>query len=137
MSEKSTAAQGSAAELPTIPFWGPTIALEPWRPLLAGNAEMSSALTDAVSRMGREWTDFVSRRLTEDLGFSQRLAVCKSPIEMWSAYVEFWQKAAEDYTHECTALTQCATAMLDTSAAAAQRRLRDAPIAAIPPAKAA
>ncbi|KAB2919812.1 MAG: phasin family protein [Hyphomicrobiaceae bacterium] len=136
MSDKTTAAQEPAAELPTIPFWGPAIVLEAWRPLLAGNAEMSGAVTDAFSRMGREWTDFVSRRLTEDLGLSQRLAACKSPMEMWSTYIEFWQKAAEDYARECAALTQCATAVLDTGAAA-QRRSRQTPMAAIPPAKAA
>ena len=66
---------GSARPIPNIPF-APALAPMLWNPFLAADAE---ALRE-FSTIAREWQDFVSRRLREDVTLAERLARCSSRL---------------------------------------------------------
>jgi len=51
--------------------------------------------------ISNEW-QALSRRVKEDLHLWQQLAGARTSEAMWSAYMGFWQEAAEDY---CEAVT--------------------------------
>jgi hypothetical protein len=50
--------------------------------------------------MNKEWTDFITRLLKEELALRQQIASCKTVQEMYSVYFEFIQKAVAHYQAE-------------------------------------
>ena len=66
----------------------------------------AAAYLDGANRLSSEWLDFVHRRLNADIHLSQRLLASKSSNDVWKAYFEFWQLAAEDYWKENVLMTK-------------------------------
>ena len=59
--------------------------------------------------MTSQWVNFVQRRMSENVQLWQRLTTSKTPSDMWSAYSNFWQVAAEDYWKQTAGVTQMMT----------------------------
>jgi Phasin protein len=93
------------------------ITLTAWSLLLTGANIQSVA---AVSAVAKEWQDFVSHRLKEDVEFLQRLTRSTGPEQIVSVYAEFWRKAGEEYTSEIGTMMKLATGMTNDMAIAAQ-----------------
>jgi hypothetical protein len=89
-----------AGTIPTLasnPFW-----------LGAPAAQFSTSAMGGFGRVSTEWLSFVHRRMGEDARLAVQLADAKSPFEFWGRYVDFLQKAAQDYWQEYTVLMQLA-----------------------------
>src|SRR5262245_49400954 len=61
---------------------------------------------DGCVAISDEWLAFLGRRVEEDLQLGEELASAPGPEALWAAYRKFWQKAFEDYRHECLKLGQ-------------------------------
>jgi hypothetical protein len=57
-----------------------------------------------------EWEVFAAQRVKEDLGLVQRIATARSPLDIWAAYADFWQRAYRDYSQEMMAMLSHARA---------------------------
>ena len=100
MSDNATTRHGQAAEPPIASFPFPGLPINLWSPAIAGCVEWNAAFHEGIATLSGEWQDFLSRRMKEDFALLQRVGASKSPEQVWSAYFAFWQKAAEDYSHE-------------------------------------
>jgi hypothetical protein len=74
-----------------------------------------------VLALNNEWLAFVNRRLKEDFALPQHLVTCKGPEEMWRVYVEFLQKAVDDYQNEFAELAKLGEGFAHNSSSVAQR----------------
>jgi Phasin protein len=106
---------GNAGHTPNVPV-APGLALMMWNPFLTGDAEALGAFGTA----GREWQDFVGRRLNEDVALLQRLTRSTAPDQILAAYADFWRKAGEDYGSEITTMTKLMADVTSRIAVAAQ-----------------
>ncbi len=82
--------------------------------------------------MGLEWQDFLTRRFKQDLALLQRLAATKSPGEIAAAYVEFWQKAYDDYAKEYATVMNPASGPSKKAIAATQSAAEEAAKEVVP-----
>jgi ABC-type Fe3+ transport system substrate-binding protein len=87
-----------------------------WNPFLSGHAEALGGL----STIAHEWQDFLGRRLKEDVALMQRLSRSTTPVQILSAYTDFWRKAGEDYGEQVTTMTDLMTDVTNKLAVAAQ-----------------
>jgi hypothetical protein len=67
----------------------------PWLTLMIPFAESISA--PPLERAFASWTQFVTLRFKEDLELGQRLALCRTPIDVQRASIDFWKTAFEQY----------------------------------------
>jgi hypothetical protein len=104
---------------------------------MAGSTGWSAKFQENCVAFSEEWQDFVSRRVKEDFGLAQRLANARAPDAVWDAYAKFWQKAADDYTHEYAIMTKLTGDIISSGMTAAQRTVEDAVGGAQTPSKAA
>jgi hypothetical protein len=79
-----------------------------WAPAMTGCATANDRAHRACKDMAVEWQAFVGRRFDEDVHLLQELSAAKAPDEVWSAWSRFWQKAAEDYGAEYSAIAKLA-----------------------------
>ena len=96
-----------------------------------------NAWAPALANLGAEWQEFVSRRMQDDLGLLQQLASPQSPEQAWTAYVKFWQKAAEDYAREFATMSRLTGELVSSSVSGLQQRTEAAATQPRPTAKAA
>lgn len=70
----------------------------PWLALMAPFAASFSAPSlERASEAFASSAQFVTTRFREDLALGRRLALCRSPIDVQMAYVDFWKTAFEQY----------------------------------------
>ncbi len=93
---------------------------------MAVGAEWNTKWRESCVALSGEWQDFVSRRTKEDFELLRRVASAKTPEAAWSAYARFWQKAAEDYTHEYAAMARLVSDFASSGIIAAQHTLEEA-----------
>ena len=110
---------GNADQSPNM-FVRPALALGVWNPFLAGALRWNAQAHEGIGTIMSEWQDFVGRRLEEDFALMQGLARSRAPDQVWAAYADFWQKAAEDYGKEITSLTKLMTGVTSKMVTAAQ-----------------
>jgi hypothetical protein len=91
-----------------------------WNQWLVGATQWSGQVHEAFGTLTSEWQNFVSRRLKEDFEFTQRIAQCRTPDQVWSAHADFWQKAIEDYRKEYLLMGKLAGSLPSKAVAAAQ-----------------
>ena len=130
-------APGNAADQTPNLFPTPVLALTMWNPFLAGAVRWNGKAHDGFATLVGEWQNFVGRRLREDLALVQRLVECNSPDQIWAAYAEFWQKAAEDYGCECVTMSKLAAGVTNKTLRATQSATEEAARSALPSRKAA
>jgi Phasin protein len=77
----------------------PVAGTELWAPLISGTQDWYGRF----SFLTKQW-DFFQRRVKENLALVEHFMSCRTPIEVWSLYTEFLQKAAADYQNEFSEL---------------------------------
>jgi len=60
----------------------------------------NTAVCQAGDDVAKSWVKFVGDRLAKDSAFSQQLAACRGPAEIYDLYAKFWQQMAGDYAAE-------------------------------------
>jgi hypothetical protein len=96
-------------------FRAPALALAVWSPLWVGPYQGNAQFYVGIGAIAGEWQNFVSGRLREDFAFLRRVAQSRSPDEIWAAYVEFWQRAVEDYGKEYLTMGRLAAGVTSKS----------------------
>ncbi len=112
-------AQAATADQTQNLFLAPTLALTMWNPFLAGAGSNGQA-QDGFAILLAEWQNFLARRFREDLVLAQRLAGYTTPDQIWIAYAEFWQKAAEDYGSEYAKISKLMAGVTNKTSTATQ-----------------
>jgi hypothetical protein len=105
----------------TMPI-GPDALLSMTQPALTAVAEFNGKLLDAAAKLNAEWTDFLGRRLQEDLALPQRLVACKSPQEAQQVYTDYWKTTFAQYQDEMGRLAQMGESFTQQTAAAETER---------------
>jgi hypothetical protein len=70
------------------------------RPALTAMAQVNGKVYENLAAMNKSWTDFLNRRLKEDLGVASQLAACKSVQDFYGFYTDYLQTAMNDYRAE-------------------------------------
>lgn len=84
------------------------------------NGKLYAGLVD----LNKEYADFVNRRLVEDFELPQKLAACKTPLDMFTVYSEFYRVAFGDYQQEFAKLTEMGQSLVAETAEALQNQHR-------------
>jgi hypothetical protein len=77
---------------------------EHWGPLISGTQDWVGRSSSTIYTLNKQWLDFLQKRFKEDFALPQRIMSCRTPVELWSAYTGFLQKAVTDYQKEFTEL---------------------------------
>ena len=121
MQNRGAQAGNSDAERNLLVFLAPAKALSTWNPLLGVMLKGNADVQEGLGTLATEWQGFVSHRLQEDIMLTQRLAHCRSPEQILSAYADFWQKAADDYGNQLATMTKLVTGVARNMVAATRR----------------
>lgn len=80
----------------------------PWftagSPLFGGSVTLTDTLCTRAMAVSAELTEFTMARIQEDLRLPQKLAGCHSPLDVQQTWMEFWNKAFEQYQTEFSRL---------------------------------
>jgi hypothetical protein len=63
--------------------------------------------------MNKSWTEFLNRRLKEDLGVANQLAACKSAQDFYGFYSDYLQTAMSDYRAEIEQMSKIGKTLAD------------------------
>lgn len=96
-------------------FRAPALAFGMWSPLWVGPRKGNAQVFVGIGAIAGEWQNFVSGRLWKDFAFVRRVAQSRSPDQIWAAYVEFWQRAVEDYGKEYLTIGRLAAGVTSQS----------------------
>ena len=121
MSNRGAEAGSSDAEQNHLVFFTPAKALSTWNPLLGVMLKGNADAQEGLGTIATEWQGFLSHRLQEDIMLTQRLAYCRTPEQILSAYGDFWQKAAEDYGKQFATMTKLVTGVAKNVVTATRR----------------
>lgn len=77
-----------------------------WHPLLIGLTKSNGHVAQGLGLLFSEWQNFLGHRLQQDLLLWRKVAVCASPQEVASAYMQFWEKAVADYWQESATMSK-------------------------------
>jgi hypothetical protein len=78
----------------------PGATAELWTPLISGTHDWVGRCNSTVYTLIKQWLNFLQKRVDEDFALSQHIMSCRTPVEVWSVYSDFLQKAAADYQKE-------------------------------------
>ncbi len=67
--------------------------------------EVNQKLYEGVSAYNEEVVNFVNGRLKEDFAVPKQLMNCETPQQVYGVYMDFFQKAAQQYLSEAERLT--------------------------------
>ena len=101
-------------------FQAPALALSMWSPLWVEPCKWNSQAYGSVGAIASEWQHFVGDRLREDFVLIRRVAQSRSPEQICAAYVDFWQRAVEDYGKEYMTMGRLAASVTSKSVTTAQ-----------------
>jgi hypothetical protein len=121
MSNRGAQTANSDAERNLLVFFAPAKAFSKWNPLLGFMLKGNADVQEGLGTIATEWQGFVSHRLQEDITLTQRLAHCRSPEQILSAYADFWHKAADDYGNQLATMTKLLTGVASSMVAATRR----------------
>src|SRR5262245_16778969 len=69
-------------------------------PMMAIVAEINGTLLESLATAQKDWTDFVHRRIKEDVAVSRRLMSCHSLADMHEVYAQYFKTAFEQYQQQ-------------------------------------
>ena len=110
MAEKT----GSQASDAMAPF-GFDAMMQMQRPVLAAMAEMNGRLYESITAVNNEWATFVNQCLKEDLAVPQQLAQCRTPLELYQVYAQFFQNTWAQYQSGLEQMTKLSKAIAEHS----------------------
>jgi hypothetical protein len=62
--------------------------------------QLGARFLQQLTRAGNAWNGFLSRRLNEDIATSRRLLQCETPVDVVTAYADFFARAQQQYLAE-------------------------------------
>jgi len=71
--------------------------LTAWNPVAGKFGAWNSDAQHATEEIAHSWFRFVGDRMAKDAAFPEQLANCKTVNDVYQAYAQFWQQAANDY----------------------------------------
>ncbi len=95
----------SRATPDTVAGFGILPLLPVWNPMAVKFGAWNSDAQHATEEIAQSWLRFVGDRLAKDAAFPQQLASCKTIDDVYQAYAQFWQQAANDYGKGFTTFT--------------------------------
>jgi hypothetical protein len=101
MAEKT----GSESSDAMAPF-GFEAMMQMQRPAFTAMAELNGRLYESIAAVNKEWSSFVNRRLKEDLAVPEQLAECKTVLDLYRVYAQFFQNACSHYQSELEQMTK-------------------------------
>lgn len=90
------------------------------QPSISAIVELNSKFYENAARLGTELSDFVTKRLQEDLTTSQRLITCRSPQEFQQIYADWWSKAFGQYQNELGRVAKLSETMIGDTVSVVQ-----------------
>jgi hypothetical protein len=93
---------------------------------LAAIGDVNGNLLSGFTDLTKEWTDFASRRLHEDLEFASRLAKCTSPHDVFAVCADFYYKACDAYRQEMAVLLKLGQAIAGNAVNGGTRQMAQA-----------
>lgn len=85
------------------------------RPAFTAMAKINGRLYESVAAINKEWTLIVNRRLKEDLAVSQQLAGCKTLMDVYKVYAQFFQNACSHYQSGFEVMTKLSSSIADNA----------------------
>ena len=80
-------------------------------------AAFNTTMAENTARLYREWTEFMSHRLREDMALRQRLLSCTSGEDMAAVQAAFFKDAMEEYAAESRKMLQMTQDMMQDALA--------------------
>jgi hypothetical protein len=71
-----------------------------WDPLIRGPQQWCSRCSSTIYALNKHWFEFLQKRAQEDFALPQYIMSCRTPVEVWTVYMQFLQKAVTDYQKE-------------------------------------
>ena len=75
-------------------------------PPMAILAELNGTLLESVANAQKEWSDFLHRRIREDVAMSRQLMRCHSLADMHQVYSQYFKTALEQYQEHSERVVQ-------------------------------
>jgi Phasin protein len=69
-------------------------------PLMSLLADLNGKLLESVAGAQKEWADFMTRRIREDVAVSQQLIGCQSLADLQEVYCNYLRKAVDQYQEQ-------------------------------------
>ena len=66
----------------------------------SGPQEWCSRCSSTIYALNKHWFEFLQKRAQEDFALPQYIMSCRTPVEVWTVYMQFLQKAVTDYQKE-------------------------------------
>lgn len=88
----------------TIPFPDLARVSEINGTMLNETAKFNAQVGTAMQTIGKEWSEFVSMRLREDVQLFRAIHDCRSLQDLQQTYAQFWQTAFSQYGEEAQRL---------------------------------
>ena len=82
-------------------------------PLFAIWAEMNGAFMESIATAQKDWSDFLHRRIKEDVAVGRRLMQSHSLADMHQVYSEYLSNAFEQYKEQSTKVVERGQAMAE------------------------
>jgi len=96
-------------------------------PLMAVLAEMQSTLLESMATAQKEWSDFVHRRVKEDVAASRQLMSCGSLAEMHHVYSQYLATAFQQYQQQSEKVIQAGRSMARHLASTSESTAKEVP----------
>ena len=107
-----------------VPF-GIEAVMEMQRPTFTAMAEVNTRLYQSIAAVNNEWASFVNQRLKEDLAVPHQLAECKTVLDFYRVYAQFFQNACSQYQSGLEQMTKLGLAVTETALQPLQPRSED------------
>jgi cation transport regulator ChaB len=91
-------------------------------PLLTVVTGINGKLLESVATAQKDWSEFVHRRVKEDVAASQQLMSCQSLTDMQQIYSQYLQTAFEQYREQSERVVQRGKSMAEELAQAMESR---------------
>jgi len=91
-------------------------------PLLAVLTDINGKLLESAARAQKDWSEFVHRRVKQDISVSQQLMNCQSLKDMQQIYSRYLQTAFEQYREQSEKAVQSGKTMTEKLAQAIESR---------------
>ena len=83
----------------TFPAFGYDAMIAWNRPIIEAMNELTNRTFEKAAALNSAWSNFVQRRVQQNIDLPQRLAACRSPEEVMRVYGTWAQIAVEQYQH--------------------------------------
>jgi len=88
-------------------------------------ADFNGKLIESVAGAQKDWADFMTRRMREDVAVSQRLIRCQSLADLQDVYCNYLRKAVEQYQEQSQRALQKGQSAAEELADTAEARARE------------